>query len=50
LGLLLICVVGFTLIAPIIALTRSRRLAEKTQYLEKENGSLRENQLCRMSL
>jgi uncharacterized membrane protein len=40
--LLLICVVGSTLIASIIALTRSRRLAEKTQSLEKENGSLRE--------
>jgi uncharacterized membrane protein len=42
LTLLLICVAGLVLIAPIIALTRSRRLAEKTESLEKENGSLRE--------
>ncbi len=42
LTLLLVCVAGLVLIAPIIALTRSRRLAEKTESLEKENGSLRE--------
>jgi hypothetical protein len=40
--LLLICAVGCILIAPIVALTRSRRLAEKTESLERENGSLRE--------
>ena len=41
-ALLLICAVGFILIAPIVALTRSRHLAGKTESLERENGSLRE--------
>ena len=40
--LLAICVVAFVLIAPVIALVRSRHATEKSEILENENASMRE--------